>query len=137
MQDTKAELTIAGINEVMRKYDSEGLMMRRSGDSIIIDVNQKFFDAINGFMPDNAIVLPEGLSNMSLSVNFADYGVKDIVASVDLGDKNAPLEARLRAHNFRIGYLEGELENLEDYILSRTEQGNYTSNLGELIYSVL
>lgn len=115
----------------------ENVYVDADGDSIIIDVNQKFFDAINGFMPDNAIVLPEGLSNMSLSVNFADYGVKDIVASVDLGDKNAPLEARLRAHNFRIGYLEGELENLEDYILSRTEQGNYTSNLGELIYSVL
>lgn len=41
MQDTKAELTVAGINEVMRKYDSEGLMMRRSGDSIIIEGNME------------------------------------------------------------------------------------------------
>lgn len=115
----------------------ENVYVDAEGDSIIIDINQKFFDVINGFMPDNAIVLPEGLSNMSLSVNFADYGVKDIVATVNLGDEDAPLEAQLRAHNFSIGYLEGELENLEDYIFSRTDQGNYTSNLGELIYSIL
>lgn len=107
------------------------------GDSIVVEVNQKFFDVINGFMPDNNIVLPEGLSNMSLSVNFADYGVKDVVATVNLGDEAAPLEAELRAHNFKIGFLEGSMQDLESYIVERTSDKEYTSNLGELIYSVL
>ena len=115
----------------------ENVYVDEEGDSIIIEVNQKFFDAINKFMPDNAIILPDGLSNMSLSVNFADYGVKDIVATVNMGDADAPLEATLKAHNFKIGFLEGTMQDLESYIAERTQEGNYTSNLGELINSVL
>lgn len=107
------------------------------GDSIIVEVNQKFFDVINGFMGESsAITLPAGLSNMSLSVNFAEYGLADVVATVDLGDEADPMNATLRAHNFRVGFLEGTLQNLSDYIAERTD-GDYTSNLGDLIYSVL
>lgn len=115
----------------------ENVYIDEEGDSLIIEVNQKFFDVINSFMPDNPIKLPEGLSNMSLSVNFAEYGVDDVVATVNLGDEADPLEAVLRAHNFRIGFLEGTLQDLESYIAERTDDGDYTSNLGELIYNVL
>lgn len=109
-----------------------------AGDSIVVEVNQKFFDVINGFLGEGQeIVLPAGLSNMSLSVNFADYGLADVVATINLGDEADPLEAQLRAHNFKVGFLEGTLQDLESYIAERTQGDDYTSNLGELIYSVL
>ena len=116
----------------------ENVYVDDAGDSIVIEVNQKFFDVINGFLGEGQeIALPAGLSNMSLSVNFADYGLADVVATVNLGDEADPLEAELRAHNFRVGFLEGTLQDLESYIAERTQGENYTSNLGELIYSVL
>ncbi len=115
----------------------ENVYVDEEGDSLIVEVDQKFFDVINGFLgEENKITLPAGLSNMSLSVNFAEYGLNDIVATVDLGDENDPLNATLRAHDFRVGFLEGTLQDLSDYIAERTD-GDYTSNLGDLIYSAL
>ncbi len=116
----------------------ENVYVDAEGDSIIVEVNQKFFDVINGFLgEENKIVLPAGLSNMSLSVNFGDNSVEDVVANVDLGDESDPLNATLRVHNFNIGFLEGTMQDLESYIAERTDGDNYTSNLGEMIYSVL
>lgn len=116
----------------------ENVYVDEAGDSIVIDVNQKFFDVINGFLgEDQKIVLPAGLSNMGLSINFADYGLADVVAMVNLGDEADPLEAELRAHNFKVGFLEGSMQDLESYIAERTQGDDYTSNLGDLIYSVL
>lgn len=117
----------------------ENVYVDAEGDSLVIEVDQKLFDVINNFLDENSkITLPTYLNNMSLSVNFADYGVADVVASVDLGDAEAPLGAEIRAHNFRIGFLEGTLEDLGDYIDGQIQSGGeYTSNLGDMIYSVL
>lgn len=116
----------------------ENVYVDAEGDSLVVEVNRKFFDVINGFLgEENKITLPAGLSNMSLSVNFADYGVKDVVATIDLGDESDPLGATLTAHNFKIGFLEGSMQDLGEYIAERTDGDNYTSNLGDMIYSVL
>lgn len=115
----------------------DNVYVDEAGDSIVIEVNQKFFDVINGFLSDGNIVLPEGLGNMSLSVNFSENGLDDIVATVNLGDEAEPLEAVLRAHGFKVGFLEGTLQDLQSYIDERIQGEEYTSNLGDLIYSVL
>lgn len=127
---------IAAIAGVVGLQDN--IYIDDEGDSLVIEVNQKFFDVINGFLGESGnITLPEGLGDMSLSVNFADYGVKDVVAKVNLGDEADPLEAELRAHDFKVGFLEGSMQDLRSYVEERTQGDNYTSNLGELIYSVL
>lgn len=117
----------------------ENVYVDAEGDSLVIEVNQKLFDVINNFLDETSkITLPTYLNNMSLSVNFAEYGLADVVATVDLGDADAPLGAEFRAHDFRVGFLEGTLEDLGGYIDERVQSGGeYTSNLGDMIYSVL
>lgn len=122
-------------------------------DQVVIEVNKKLFDAINQFMK-TPISLPIALDG-KLALNFFEGGLEsvDVKATVGVPEKDAegnnvtdengnvvtndPVEVHLKAHNFLIGMLEGDMEDLSDYIDRITAETQYESNLGKLLDSVL
>ena len=128
-------------------------------DQIVIEVNQKLFNAINQFMGDNPIQLPIALDG-KVALNIFDKGIEsvEVTATVGVPDKDGegnvvkdengnlvtsdPVDVKLKAHNFMIGFNQNEFtgndaDSLDEYIESKLVQTTYTSNLGELLSSVL
>lgn len=116
----------------------ENIFVNETGDAVIVEVNQKFFDAINTFLPNNKITLPEGIEDLKLVINCFEGGIK----SVDAGVAIAGTQIGLTAHNFMIGFAEygddlGGHADLESYIASKIQDANYSSNLGEIIFGLM
>ena len=130
-----------------------------TNDQIVIDVNQKLFDAINQFLGDSPIDLPIALTG-KLALNLFDEGLESIEISAVAGvpDKNEdgtyvtdeignkvtsdPIEVSLKAHNFMLGFTQNEFMNsdastLAEYIDEKLSLTTYSSNVGELLGSVL
>ncbi len=128
-------------------------------DQIVIEVNQKLFSAINQFMGENPIELPIALDG-KVALNMFENGLEslEVTATVGAPDKDPegnvvkdesgnlvtsdPIDVSLKAHNFMLGFIQNEFmdsdaETLAEYIDEKIERTTYSSNLGELLESVL
>ncbi len=128
-------------------------------DQIIVEVNQKLFAAINQFMGDSPIELPIALDG-KVALNMFDEGLEsvEITATVGVPDKDEegnnvvddagnivtsdPIEVKLKAHNFMLGFTQNEFTEsdaatLAEYIDEKLALTDYESNLGNLLSSVL
>lgn len=122
-------------------------------DQIVIEVNQKLFDAINQFMK-TPISLPIALDG-KVALNLFEGGLEsvEVQATVGVPEKDAegnyvkdengnivtkdPVDVKLKAHNFTVGLLEGEMEDLSSFIDGVLTETQYESNLGKLLDSAL
>lgn len=116
----------------------ENIYVNEAGNALIVEVNQKFFDAINAFMPDNKITLPEGIEDLRLVINCFEGGISSIDATAVL----AGTQIGLTMHDFMIGFAEygDDLDgyaDLDAYISSKVQEANYSSNLGEIIFGLM
>lgn len=128
-------------------------------DQIVIEVNQTLFDSINQFLGDSPIDLPIALQG-KLALNLFDEGLEsiEITAVAGVPDKNGdgtyvtdeggnkvtsdPIEVALKAHNFMIGFAQNEFmdsdaSSLAEYIDEKLSLTTYSSNVGEILSSVL
>ena len=128
-------------------------------DQIVIDVNRKLFDSINQFLGDSPIELPIALQG-KLALNMFEEGLEsvEITAVAGVPDKNEdgtnvtdaegnivtsdPIEVELKAHNFMLGFTQNEFmdsdaSTLAEYIDEKLSTTTYSSNVGEILESVL